>query len=103
MKLFEDVKHVNPKNGSEYWFARELQPLLEYKEWRNFLSVVEKAKTACQNSNIEPSDHFIKINKMVGLGSGAKREVDDIAMTRYACYLVAQNGQTRREITGLGV
>lgn len=79
-------------NEIECWSARELQVVLGYAEWRNFLNVVEKAKIACQNAGISLSDHFVDINKMVPLGSGAERAIDDIALTRYACYLIAQNG-----------
>ena len=76
----------------ECWSARELQKLLGYSDWRNFLNVIEKAKVACSNSEGVISDHFVEINKMVSLGSGSEREVEDYALTRYACYLIAQNG-----------
>lgn len=79
-------------NGIEYWSARELQDILGYSKWVNFLNVIEKAKVACKNANANVSDHFADVGKMVVLGSGAKREVEDIALTRYACYLIAQNG-----------
>jgi len=79
-------------NELECWSARELQQVLGYAEWRNFLKVVEKAKTACTNAGFLIEDHFVDVNKMVPLGSGAEREIDDIALTRYACYLIAQNG-----------
>jgi DNA-damage-inducible protein D len=78
--------------GVECWSARELQTLLGYSEWRNFLNVIEKAKIACANSNGVITDHFVEFNKMVSLGSGSEREIDDYALTRYACYLIAQNG-----------
>jgi len=85
--------------GIECWSARDLQNLFNYSEWRNFLKVIDKAKDASKNSGMNISDHFVDINKMVGLGSGSQREVEDMALTRYACYLVAQNGDaTKSEI-----
>ncbi len=85
------------ENGIEYWLARDLQHLLGYTEWRNFTAVVTKAKTACEVSNHGIADHFVDVNKMVDLGSGSQREVDDIMLTRYACYLIAQNGDPRKQ------
>ena len=85
------------ENGVEYWLARDLQHLLGYTEWRNFNnSAVSKAKTACELSGHAIGDHFVGVNKMVDLGSGSQREVDDIMLTRYACYLIAQNGDPRK-------
>ena len=78
--------------GVECWSARELQGILGYSKWDNFVNVIEKAKEACRNSDGNELDHFADVGKMVGLGSGAAREIQDIALTRYACYLVAQNG-----------
>jgi DNA-damage-inducible protein D len=91
--------HANRTDGGvEFWLARDLQHLLGYAEWRNFSSsVISKAKTACEVSGHEISDHFVDVNKMVDLGSGSQREVDDIMLTRYACYLVAQNGDPRKQ------
>jgi len=83
--------------GVEFWLARDLQHLLGYSEWRNFTSVVSKAKTACEVSGHAISDHFVDVNKMVDLGSGSQREVEDIMLTRYACYLIAQNGDPRKQ------
>jgi DNA-damage-inducible protein D len=92
---FEDA--ACQKDGVEYWMARDLQVLLEYTQWRNFLQVIDKAKTACLKSKQNVSDHFADVSKMVSLGSGSEREVDDIMLTRYACYLIAQNGDPKKE------
>lgn len=85
------------ETGIEYWLARDLQPLLGYTQWRNFLSIIGKAKTACERANRQAEDHFADVSKMVDLGSGSQREVEDIMLTRYACYLIAQNGDPRKQ------
>ncbi len=83
--------------GVEFWLARDLQQLLGYTEGRNFTAVITKAKTACEVSRHAVSDHFVDVNKMVDIGSGSQRQVDDIMLTRYACYLIAQNGDPKKQ------
>lgn len=85
------------EGGVEYWLARDLQYLLGYAKWDNFLNVVSKAKTACEVSGHPIANHFADVGKMVDLGSGSQREVDDLMLTRYACYLVAQNGDSKKQ------
>ena len=99
-KMFEDIKHAD-ESGNEYWLARELQKTLEYKEWRKFSGVIDKAKKSCFNSNVNLYDHFVCIDKMVEIGSGAKRKQDDYKLSRYACYLIAQNGDSRKKVIAL--
>ncbi len=85
------------EGGIEYWLARDVQHLLGYDEWRNFNAAISKAKTACEVSGHRFADHFVGVNKMVDLGSGSQRAIEDIMLTRYACYLVAQNGDPRKQ------
>ena len=99
-KLFEDIKHID-EFGNEYWLARELQNILEYTQWRRFENVINKAKFACENSNIKVDDHFANVGKMVDIGSNTKRITKDYRLTRYACYLIAQNGDSRKEVIAL--
>jgi DNA-damage-inducible protein D len=89
--------HAQQTEGDvEFWLARDLQQLLGYTEWRNFLAVVARARTACEVSNHAVANHFVDVNKMVDLGSGSQRAVDDLMLTRFACYLVAQNGDPKK-------
>jgi DNA-damage-inducible protein D len=96
-QLFSQFEHAcYDFKGIECWSARELQEIFNYTEWRNFLKVIEKAKAACQNAGIMESDHFVEVNKMIDLAKGAQREIEDVALTRYACYLIAQNGDSNK-------
>ena len=98
--LFESIRHVN-KYGQEFWYARDLQIALEYTEWRNFCKVIEKAKEACRGSNNAVSDHFVDVNKIVNAGATSK-DIGDIQLSRYACYLIVQNGDPRKKGIALG-
>ena len=99
--VFENIKHID-ENGNEFWFARELQQVLEYKKWQKFINVIENAKIACEKSNYNVLDHFTQVGKMVKIGSGAKRKQVDYELSRYACYLIVQNSDPRKEIVSLG-
>src|SRR3989338_4268059 len=94
-KNFEDYVHI--EESVEFWLARDLQKLLGYIEWRKFIGVIEKAEDACKNSKNNVSDHFVCSAKMVKIGSESEREIEDYKLTRYACYLIAQNGDPRKE------
>jgi len=100
-KRFEEIKNTR-LDGSEYWSARELATALEYIEWRNFSKIIDRAMLACQNSGLIILDHFVEVNKMIDIGKGAKRIAKDYELTRYACYLIVQNGDPRKEIIALG-
>ncbi len=99
-QTFEDIRHID-ENGVEFWYARELMPILEYSNWQNFEKIVKKAKISCENSDISVIDHFTNVNKMVLIGSGAYREQTDYKLSRYACYLIAQNGDSRKKVIAL--
>ena len=100
-KTFEDIMHLT-EYGVEFWYARELQIALEYAKWGNFIKVIEKAKIACKNSGVGIKDHFADVGNMVELGSGAQRQIEDIMLSRYACYLIVQNADPRKEVIALG-
>lgn len=99
--VFEKIKHID-ENGVEFWYARDLQSVLEYKQWKNFIKVVDKAKEACLNSGLNIIEHFISINKNITLANNATRKIEDIKLTRYACYLIVQNSDSRKSIVALG-
>ena len=99
--VFEEIKKIN-EYQSEYWSSRDLAKILEYTEYRNFLTVIEKAKEACENSGQVIHNHFVEANEMVEIGSGAKRAIDTIYLSRYACYLIIQNSDPSKEIVALG-
>lgn len=94
---FERLVRTDVENGVEFWLARELQEPLGYTRWENFNNVIDRAKTACELSGYEVSDHFLDVTKMVDIGSGTQREIDDVALSRYACYLIAQNGDPSKD------
>ena len=99
-KTFEDIKHVD-ENGIEFWYARELQIVLNYKEWRKFEGVIEKAKLACQNSDINVFEHFVGTDKLSKRANNAEVRINDYKLSRYACYLIAQNGDSRKKVIAL--
>jgi len=100
-KIFEKIKHID-KHGNEYWYARELAKVLEYRGWDKFKNVLKKAMTSCENSGNLVSDHFSQTGKMVKLGSGAERKIEEFELTRYACYLIVQNADSNKEVVALG-
>ena len=97
---FESIKHID-ENGIEYWYARELKNVLNYKEWRKFENVINKAKEACENSDISTFDHFVDVAKTIKMPKGAEKTIIDYRLTRYACYLIAQNGDSRKKAIAL--
>jgi DNA-damage-inducible protein D len=98
LELFGKFEHACYNyNGIECWSARDLQEILGYSKWTNFLNVIDKAKKACENAESSVSDHFADVGKMIAIAKGAQREVEDVALTRYACYLIAQNGDPAKQ------
>ena len=97
---FEDIKHID-ENEIECWYARELQTVLNYKEWRKFENVINKAKEACKNSDVNVLDCFVDADKSIISGKGRKSRIKDYKLTRYACYLIAQNGDSRKKVIAL--
>ncbi len=100
-KKFEDIKHINDE-GIEFWYARELAPVLDYLRWENFSKAIDRAMLSCKNSGFQLDDHFREVTKMVELGSGSHRNIKDYILSRYACYLIVQNGDPRKESIALG-
>ena len=98
--FFENIKHVD-ENGVEYWYARELMPILQYSNWQNFEKIIEKAKKSCQNSDISVFEHFTDVSKTIKMPKGAEKTILDYKLTRYACYLIAQNGDSRKKVIAL--
>ena len=97
--VFEDIKHID-KDGNEYWLGRDLQKVLEYSQWRRFSDVIQRAKVACKNSEYRASDHFADVGKIVKAGATTK-EINDYKLSRYACYLIAQNADSRKKVVSL--
>jgi DNA-damage-inducible protein D len=98
---FERIRQIDP-DDYEFWSARDLMPVLEYTKWQNFKTVLLKAQIACENSGYNPTDHFTGASKMVAIGSDSKREVEDMHLSRYACYLIVQNADPAKEVVALG-
>lgn len=101
ISLFESIRQTN-EIGQEFWSARELFKVLDYIKWDKFINVIDRAKEACKHSGLEILDHFTRVEKMVEIGSGAMKDVGDLRLTRYACYLIVQNADPRKEVVALG-
>ena len=99
-KSFEDIKHID-EYGVEFWYARELMPILQYSNWQNFEKIIDKAKISCKNSDIRVFEHFTDISKLSKRANNAEVEIKDYKLTRYACYLIAQNGDSRKKVIAL--
>lgn len=100
-KPFEEIKHIS-EDGLEFWYARELADVLNYSQWRNFAKVLERAVLACKNSGYETIDHFAEVSKTIEMPKSASKQITDFRLTRYACYLIVQNGDPRKEVIALG-
>ena len=100
-KLFDDIKHID-ENNNEYWLARELQQVLEYKEWRKFNKVINKATIACKNSKVIIEEHFVQVDKTIRMPRNASKIINDYKLSRYACYLIVQNADSKKEVIALG-
>ena len=99
--VFEKLKHID-ENGNEYWTARDLSKILDYTDYRNFKGVIEKAREACRNSGYKTPDHIVEFNDMIEVGKGAKRQAENVKLSRYACYLIVQNADPSKEIVAIG-
>ena len=99
-KTFEDIKHID-ENGIEFWYARELMTILQYANWQNFEKIIEKAKISCKNSDINVFEHFTDVNKLSKRANNAEVTINDYKLTRYACYIIAQNGDSRKKVIAL--
>ena len=96
-ETFEDIKHID-ENGVEFWYARELMEVLQYRKWQNFEKIIDKAKISCENSDISVFEHFTDVSKTIKMPKGAEKTILDYKLTRYACYLIAQNGDSRKKV-----
>ena len=99
-KTFEEIKHID-ENGAEYWYARELMIALQYNKWQNFKKIINKAKISCENTGMNVFEHFTDVSKMIKVANGAERTVLDYKLSRYACYIIAQNGDSRKKVIAL--
>ena len=99
--IFENIKHID-EHGNEYWYARDLSKVLEYKDWRNFLKVLNKAKEACKNSGFNIDEQLVKVNKLSKRNNNATANIQDYKLSRYICYLIVQNADPNKEVVALG-